>query len=83
MRPMIMKQQKIFTLVILLTTFALLWENEKVLSATATEVATSVNANEWIKDNFVDMKCQGVQALTVELPATMHGMITTIATHTK
>ena len=83
MRPMIMKQQKIFTLAILLTTFALLWENEKILSASATEAATSVNANEWIKDNFADIKCQGVKALTVELPAKMNGMITTIAARSK
>lgn len=80
---MIMNQHKIFTLVILLTTFALLWENEKVLSASATAAVTSVNANEWIKDNFAEIKCQGVQALTVNLPAKMNGIIATIATHSK
>jgi hypothetical protein len=75
-----MKQQKIYTLIILLTTFALLWENEKVLSASVTEAITSVNANDWIKGNFTQLKHQGIGAITVELPAKMHVMIGVIST---
>lgn len=82
MIAMIMKQQKIYTLVILLTTFALLWETEKAVSSSALEAFTSVNANEWIKENFAEIKCESATAFSVELPAKIEGMVSAIASRT-
>lgn len=79
----IMKQQKIYTLIILLTTFALLWENEKVVSASVTDSFTNVNANDWLKDNFTQLKHQGIEELTIELPAKMQVFMTAMINPTK
>lgn len=62
-----MKQQKIYTLIILFTTFALFWENEKVLSSSVIEAATTINANDWLKDNYMRLKHQGIDSLMTEL----------------
>ena len=64
-----MRQQKIFTLAILIATFTLLWENEKVISATANEIIQSQNAGMWLKTNFAAIKCQGAELLTLQFPA--------------
>jgi len=75
-----MKQQKIFTLAILIATFALLWENEKVISAAATEVIESQHAGNWLRSNFTEVKCKGAEMLTVGLPEKINGMTQVIAT---
>ncbi|MEM8894748.1 MAG: hypothetical protein AAGC88_09230 [Bacteroidota bacterium] len=75
-----MKQQKIFTLAILIATFTLLWENEQVISATVSDVIESQHAGEWLKSNFAAVKCRGTELLTLELPEKVEGVVQILLT---